>query len=135
MKKTGKTKRGIDIQSLVLDNKLIMNQDKIAGSFNKYFISIVDSVISDNNKYTSTNTANSITYLSDVFSGPFAKTNWQYTITHEVDNFIRSLKTNNYIGYDEISCRIIKSSAPFIISPLTHICNAILGTGIFPDRL
>jgi hypothetical protein len=36
--------------------------------------------------------------------------------------------------YDEISNRIIKLSSPFIISPLTHICNAILNTGIFPDR-
>jgi hypothetical protein len=23
----------------------------------------------------------------------------------------------------------------FIISPLTHICNVILNTGVFPDRL
>jgi hypothetical protein len=29
----------------------------------------------------------------------------------------------------------IKPSAPFVISPLTHICNAILDTGVFPDRL
>jgi hypothetical protein len=28
-----------------------------------------------------------------------------------------------------------KSSLPCIISPITYICNAILNTGIFPDRL
>jgi hypothetical protein len=38
-------------------------------------------------------------------------------------------------GYDEISTRILKLSAPYIISPLTYICSAILNSGIFPDRL
>jgi hypothetical protein len=31
--------------------------------------------------------------------------------------------------------RILKLSVPLIISPLTNICNAILGSGVFPDRL
>ena len=38
-------------------------------------------------------------------------------------------------GYDEISTRILKISAPYILSPLTFIFNKILSTGIFPDRL
>jgi hypothetical protein len=29
----------------------------------------------------------------------------------------------------------MKSSAPYILSPLTYLCNKILQTGIFPDRL
>ncbi|GFG29580.1 hypothetical protein Cfor_01706 [Coptotermes formosanus] len=44
-------------------------------------------------------------------------------------------ETKNSSGYDEVSNRIIKLSSPFIISPLTCICNAILSTGVFPDRL
>jgi hypothetical protein len=63
------------------------------------------------------------------------KMNWQYTTTHKIDKIIKSLKTKNSSGYDEISNRIIKSSSPFIISPLTHICNVVLGTGVFPDIL
>ena len=38
-------------------------------------------------------------------------------------------------GYDEISIRTLRYSLPYIISPLTHICNAILNHGLFPDRL
>jgi hypothetical protein len=30
---------------------------------------------------------------------------------------------------------ILKLSAPYIVSPFTYICNIILNTGIFPDRL
>jgi hypothetical protein len=53
----------------------------------------------------------------------------------EIERIIKSLKTKNTSGYDEISNRIIKLTAPFIISPLTYICNAVLWTGVFPDRL
>jgi hypothetical protein len=48
---------------------------------------------------------------------------------------IKSLKTKDSSGYDAITSRIIKSSIPFIVLPLTYICNVILRTGIFPDRL
>ena len=48
---------------------------------------------------------------------------------------IKSLKTKTTCGYDEVSNRIIKLSAPFIISPLTYICNAVLSTGVYPDKL
>jgi len=54
---------------------------------------------------------------------------------YEIEKIIKSLRTKNTCGYDEISNRIIKLTAPFIIAPLTYICNAVLGTGVFPDRL
>jgi hypothetical protein len=41
----------------------------------------------------------------------------------------------NSHGYDEISTRILKASAPFVLSPLMHIFNIILSTGIFPNRV
>jgi len=45
------------------------------------------------------------------------------------------MKTKDSHGYDEISTRLMKMSAPYIVSPLTYITNKILSTGIFPDRL
>ena len=78
---------------------------------------------------------NPINYLAYNFRKPFTKISWQYAFTYEVENIIKSLKTENSCGYDEISNRIIQSSAPFIISLLTFICNTILRTGSFPDRL
>ena len=53
----------------------------------------------------------------------------------EIEKIIQSIKTTNTAGYDEIYNRIIKLSSPYIISPLTHICNAALETGVLPDRL
>jgi hypothetical protein len=61
--------------------------------------------------------------------------NWQYVTTREIKKIIKSLKTKNTGGHDEISTRILKLSVPYIIFPLTYICNAILNSSIFPDRL
>ena len=60
---------------------------------------------------------------------------WHYASTYEIEKIIKSLKSKNSGGYDEISTRILKLSAKYIISLLPHICNAILNTGIFPDSL
>jgi hypothetical protein len=60
---------------------------------------------------------------------------WHYTSTYEIGEIIKSLKSKNTSGYDEISMRILQLSAPYIVSPFTYICNMILNTGIFPDRL
>jgi len=45
------------------------------------------------------------------------------------------MKCKDLCGYDEVSTRILKNSAPYISAPLTYIFNKILSTGIFPDRL
>jgi len=58
-----------------------------------------------------------------------------YASSYETEKMIKSLKSKNADGYDETSTRTLKLSAPYIISPLTYICNAILNTGIFRDRL
>jgi len=52
-----------------------------------------------------------------------------------IEKIINSLRTTNTCGYDEISNHVIKLTAQFIIAPLTYICNSVLGTGVFFDRL
>jgi hypothetical protein len=56
-------------------------------------------------------------------------------LTYEINKIIQSLKTKDSHGYDEISSRILKISAPCILSPLTYIFNKVLYSGIFPDRM
>jgi uncharacterized protein YdaL len=80
-------------------------------------------------------TVNPINYLVNAFNRPFNKINWKYATSYENEKIIRSLKTKNSSGYDEVSNRIIKLSSAYIISPITHICNAIFNTGTFPERL
>jgi hypothetical protein len=47
----GKTKSCIDIHSLVINNHVIMNQNKIPNILNNYFISVGDTISSDNKKH------------------------------------------------------------------------------------
>ena len=131
----GKTKHATDITSLVTGNNVIMNQNKIADSFNKYFLSIVNSKNNDLSKHINISIRNSINYLATSFRKPFTKINWQCASTYEIGKIIKSLRTKNTTGYDEISNQIIKISAPFIILQLAYICNAVLSSGVFPDRL
>jgi Notch-like protein len=42
--------------------------------------------------------------------------------------------TNSY-GYDEIPVNILKNCIHYFVSPLTHVINRSLVTGIFPDHL
>jgi len=84
----GKTKHDTDIESPVTNNNVIMNQNKIANTLNNYFLSIADSVNSDNNKHINTIITNPITYLSDSFRSPFTKMSWQYTSTYENEKII-----------------------------------------------
>ena len=130
----GKTKSSIDIQCFVINNNVIMNQNKIANIFNNYFISIADTFNSDN-KHIHRSMTNPINCLTNNFRRPFPKISWQYASTYEIEKIIKSLRTKNTCGYNEISNRIITQTAPCIIAPLTHICNAVRSSGVFPDRL
>jgi hypothetical protein len=70
----GKTQQGTDIPYLVIDNTEIMNQNKIANTFNNYFLSIADLTNRNNNNYINTQINNPITYLLNSFKRPFTET-------------------------------------------------------------
>jgi len=123
------------ISQIKLNDKLIHNQNKIANVFNSYFLSVADPNNGVRNEDANLNVNNPTSYLFKHYKKPFNKINWQYASTYEVKKIIKYLKTKNTYGYDEISNYIIKLSSPFIASPLTHICNAALSSGVFSDRL
>jgi hypothetical protein len=55
--------------------------------------------------------------------------------TKEITSIIKVLKTKNPYGFDEISNNLLKISAKYICSPLTHICNKSILSGNFPDQM
>jgi hypothetical protein len=55
--------------------------------------------------------------------------------TKKIYSIIKALKTKNLYGFDEISTNLLRISANYICSPLTHICNKSILSGIFPDRM
>jgi hypothetical protein len=119
------------------------NKDKLsskplatANAFNTYFSSAAENTLIK--KFSGKNTINNndpIFYLRQNFRQSSSMIKLSNTTTYEIGKIIHSLKCKNSYGYDEISLRILKVSAPYVLSPLTYIFNKILSTGIFPERL
>jgi hypothetical protein len=55
--------------------------------------------------------------------------------TKEIEYIIKSVKSKNSCGYDEISVKILKISCLFITAPLNYICNRSVLSGSFPTQL
>ena len=79
----GITQQDMSIPQLVLNNKRITNQHKIANIFNSYFISVADSIKEDRSDKVTASSVNPINYLLKYFNKPFSKMNWQYTSTYK----------------------------------------------------
>jgi hypothetical protein len=124
---------------LEFEGKLLSDSKVIADTFNKHFISVAENIVTKNSHNDSnTNYTYNITpihYLLQSFKFTFPNFSFRLLLTTEIKNIIKSLKAKNSHGYDEISAKLLKISSPFIISPVTHICNKSLSLGIFPDRL
>jgi hypothetical protein len=73
--------------------------------------------------------------LSKLFHKPFPSRKFNNTSSKEIKKIINSLKIKESSGYDEISTKILKTSAPCICSPLNYICNKSILSGTFPTQL
>ena len=116
---------------LNIDGKTFKDSQSIANTFSTYFTNATENM-SVNNSMTMNSALN---YLYQVFTRPFSHIKLTPVSTKEISKIIKSLKWKNSHGYDEIPTKILKISLPFIISPLTYICNKSLSNGIFPTWL
>jgi hypothetical protein len=102
-----------NIKSLNFNNTITNNPQEIANTFNDYFLTVADIVIGkikkDNEPGENLNPSN---YLIYHFKSTFPRIIWNYATTYEIDNIIKSLKTKNSYGYDEIPIKILKYSTP-----------------------
>jgi len=104
--------------------------------FNTYFTSLAENLLTKNfSEMDTTNNDDPMTYLRQNIKQCHSQIKLKNTTTYEINKIIYSLKNKTSHGYDEITDKILKASAPFILSPLTYIFNKILSSGIFPDRL
>jgi hypothetical protein len=59
----------------------------------------------------------------------------KFVTSKEIENVVNSFKPKCFHGYHGILIKILKQSVPYILSPLTYLCNLMISTGIFPTRL
>jgi len=86
-------------------------------------------------KQNISSTQYSRSYLSQIFNLPFTNIVFHNTSTGEIEKIIHSFPWKNQCAYDEISMKILKTSAPFISPPLCRIINILLNSSVFPTRL
>ena len=78
---------------------------------------------------------NPATYLHGILQQPLPSFNFKYVSKNEIEKVAKSLKTKESHGYEEIPTKVIKQRVSYISSPLAHICNLMLSSGTFPNRL
>ena len=113
---------------IVIDNKEIFDDNKIADKFNNFFTEIgpkLASKINNSGKHF-------LSYLKDVNAPKISNTK---LIDDELEKAFSSLKRNKSNGFDDISSNILLDTKKEIYTPLKHIFSLSLETGIFPDQL
>lgn len=115
------------ISNLLIDGIMITQPDHIVEYINDYFINLAnnDSI----NQPTSVNlVSNNLPSNSkSIFMAP--------VIANDIIKIIRSLRSNNSLGYDGISVKIVKDVAAIIALPLCYIFNLSTVCGVFPNKL
>ena len=138
-KESGRNKKRSEIQAVKVEGKKITDQQTSADTFNEYFVAITGNVKrqSKNNliNYDNDNMDSHTHFMEEAFTKPYPSMECKYTTPKENEQIIKSLKTKNSYGYDEVSTKILKISCPFISSPINYICNKMLFWCVFPDRL
>jgi hypothetical protein len=61
-------------------------------------------------------------YLPKISHNPFPNIKFNNTSTKEIERIINSIRVKNSHGYDRITIKMLKVSAPYISSPLNQIC-------------
>ena len=108
------------------DNNTTVTGDKqIAKGFNKFFTSIGPELA---NKIPPSK------YHYTDFLGSANQNNFNFK-QHEILQYISKLKSKTSYGLDLLSNKVLKSIAPLIIKPLTHIINLSFSLGIVPSHI
>jgi hypothetical protein len=125
------TNLGINpITSIKIGGKLCNNILKTANYIN-YFVSPLPQI--KNSPTIDLNEA--LKFLTAVFKHPFPNLYMSPVTNKEVKDIVKSLKWKYSHGYDEIPQYILKLSLPFILAPLTYMCNKVFSLSVFPSRL
>jgi len=116
---------------LNIEGETVTGPHELVNIFNNYFINATYTIQSENFG----NTTTALDNLKLTCPKPFPQIRLIPVTSNEIKNIIKSLKLKNTHGYDEIPPRMLRISLPYIISPLTYLCNKAMLSGIFPTWL
>ena len=117
-------------------NLLITNKRLQMPSIIIFFLQLTGTKYNTHNKIGTNKHISSthLNFLSQISENLFPVMGFKFVSTKEIANVMKSLKSNNCHGYEEVSTKLLKISASYICSPLTYICSESI-LGIFPNCL
>jgi hypothetical protein len=118
--------------------KVTQHYENSPDSFNDHFLSTAERILQSIRHSDSESTGdnkNPMYYMSKISHNPFPNITFNNTSTKETERIINSIKVKDAHGYDGITIKMLKASAPFICSPLNYICNKSISSGTFPSCL
>jgi len=132
---SGHKHQKIDVQGIKTEHKHVTDRKEISCIFNNYFTfkNIKGNKDETESRQKNTTFENCYFNLNGIQHVPSLV--FKTFSTKEISTIIKSIKSKNSRGYEEIATKILKISSNYIVSPVTYICNKIILSGIFPDRL
>jgi len=125
-KEIGKTHENDYKLELRIGNKITSCPTEITENLNKHFISTVEELIKQNNNINNYSNLDINYCPQTVFINPVTE--------GEVVKLAKNLKGKLTAGLDDIPENLVKHCILQIKKPLTHIYNASLNSGVFPDE-
>ena len=123
----GKAKSSNLCTRFKVDGYFTTDKQKITDGFNKFYVNVgpnlARKIPSDSRPAT--------TYMKNIIANSMAILP---VVQDEVEKIIRNLKDSS-AGWDSIDSKVVKQTYKSFISPLTHIMNLSLSTGIVPLEL
>jgi hypothetical protein len=99
-KEKGNVQDKSNATQIVFEDRTITNQKKIVNLFNDYFLSMANQNNVNKNKDSEQFKQ---PYLIETNKKSYPNIIWHYASTQEIYKIIRTVKTKNSTGYDEIS--------------------------------
>ena len=108
------------------DDQSYLDDTDIANALNTHFCTV--------DKKTAAKIGNTSANFTSYLKNPVEKSFFFLPIKeHEIIAEIKALKGNKSPGHDGIKPSIIKATFEHLVSPLSHIYNISINSGIFPD--
>jgi hypothetical protein len=114
---SGRKNNKKDIIMVKVNGKLTDDPKIISNSFNTYFLTKADNIIDETQNMNNSDMKEDypLKYLTDIYiyTKPFPNIKYSNTTTHEISKTIKSLKSTNSHGYDEILVKHLKPSSEY----------------------
>jgi exonuclease III len=106
-------------------NNLVQDPSKIANMFNPFYVNTYKRLSPTLSLPTTKEKNNYNSPVHSIFFHPVS--------TNEVKNLIKSLKSKQSAGIDEISSKLLKEIDEYVVEPLVYLINKAFTNGQFPN--